>query len=252
MSIFTLSLHNLPKKTLAVFIAIIMFASTALCGASTISKNDAASKPSVAISSSTTKQTEVTTVQPTTIAVTTTVSTTIQLTTKKVVVCRNTSIKQQGSMENISILQSVNDALTINLRTELYVTGTELNTVLSKTKLRNLGTAFVREADEHNINVLFLLAVSVEESGWGSSYRAAHKNNIFGIESSRYFSTKEECIEIATKLFDTKYLTKGGSYYSGMTIRSVNKRYCPVSTSWSNRIASIMIGLTKTISNNRN
>jgi len=50
------------------------------------------------------------------------------------------------------------------------------------------------------------------ESGWGKSYAARHRNNLFGfINGQKYFDSWEECIEFYKKWQDKHY--KGGDYY---------------------------------------
>jgi hypothetical protein len=46
------------------------------------------------------------------------------------------------------------------------------------------------------------------------------------------YSSTEEGLEAAAKLLHNKYLTPGGSYYHGKTLSSVQKVFCPNSSTW--------------------
>ena len=54
------------------------------------------------------------------------------------------------------------------------------------------------------------------------------------------YSSEEEGLEAAAKLLHNKYLTAGGSYYSGKTLASVQKRFCPNSSTWVNLVYGCM------------
>ncbi|MCI9069951.1 MAG: glucosaminidase domain-containing protein [Clostridium sp.] len=113
--------------------------------------------------------------------------------------------------------------------------------VLKNTALEGLEGSFIKAEKEYGVNAIFLLAIVIEESGWGTSYLAKNNNNICGIKNGsnwRYFSNKEECIDYQANLLRNKYLTVGGIYYNGVSVKDVNKLYCE-GNEWSNNIISI-------------
>ncbi len=89
--------------------------------------------------------------------------------------------------------------------------------------------------EKYEINEIFFCGLIAAESGWNiaSSHRNAH--NYISMMSSKgliKYSSDEEGLEAATKLLHNKYLTKGGSCYSGKTLSAIQKRFCPNSNTW--------------------
>lgn len=89
--------------------------------------------------------------------------------------------------------------------------------------------------EKYEINEIFFCGLIAAESGWNiaSSHRNAH--NYISMMSSKgliRYSSEEEGLEAATKLLHNKYLTPGGSCYSGKTLSAVQKRFCPNSSTW--------------------
>lgn len=180
------------------------------------------------------------------------VSTNIETTQENVISETNnetnsvSEVNQDSNKEKLDILQNTNDTVKLDLRKQVQISEEELNYVLDSTGLEGLAAKYIAEADEHNINVIALVAISILESGWGNSKRAQNSNNIFGLEVSRKFKSKEECIEYTTELLDTKYLTKGGRFYRGTTLTDVNYYYC-TNKKWDYKVASIMQYIKKSI-----
>ena len=97
---------------------------------------------------------------------------------------------------------------------------------------------------QYNINGMFVAAVGIHESAWGTSRIALNKNNLFGYgayDSNPYngaytFDDYAEAIDLVSRVFVKYYLnpkgekiydgqTASGRYYSGNTLSAVNKRY---------------------------
>ena len=111
---------------------------------------------------------------------------------------------------------------------------------------------------QYNINGLFVAAVGIHESAWGTSKIALNKNNLFGYgayDSNPYngaysFSNYSECIDLIARVFVKYYLnTKGtsiyggekaqGTYYNGATLSGVNQKYA-TDKNWANGVYSHM------------
>lgn len=97
--------------------------------------------------------------------------------------------------------------------------------------------------EKYQLNEIFFCGLIAGESGWkiSSSHRA--KCNYISMMSKGKlikYSTPEEGLEAAAKLLHNKYLTKGGACYSGKTLASVQKRFCPNSSTWVNLIYGCM------------
>lgn len=133
-----------------------------------------------------------------------------------------------------------------NLLEKSNITSNKLRVVLKNTGLQGLEEAYIEAEKEYGVNAIFLVALTAEESGWGRSNRAISQNNLsgFAVYSSgskgATFSSKTNNILETAKLLKNQYLTAGGSYYSGLSIYSVNSKYCPDDGGkWANNISSI-------------
>lgn len=120
---------------------------------------------------------------------------------------------------------------------------------------------FFEMEQKYNINGIFLAALGMHESNWGTSTIAQEKKNLFGFgsydssayESSFEFETYEEGIETVARALVKNYLNESGTeiydgeiasgtYYNGATLAGVNIRYAS-DTNWSIRIYNIMVSL---------
>lgn len=114
---------------------------------------------------------------------------------------------------------------------------------------------------EYSINGVFVAAVGIHESNWGTSKIASKKYNLFGYgayDSNPYngaysFESYAESIDLIARVFTKYYLNpKGtkiydgelasGKYYSGNTLEAVNKKYA-TDKNWANGVYSHMIYL---------
>lgn len=105
---------------------------------------------------------------------------------------------------------------------------------------------------QYNINGVFVAAVGIHESAWGTSKIATNKNNLFGYgayDSSPYnsaysFSSYSESIDLIARVFVKYYLNPAGTkiyenevasgkYYNGPTLKGVNTTYA-TDKNWAN------------------
>ena len=122
---------------------------------------------------------------------------------------------------------------------------------------------FFEIEQEYNINGLFIAAIGIHESNWGTSNIANQKKNLFGYgsydsssyESSYIFESYEDGIDMLAKVMAKHYLNpqgieiyddevSTGMYYNGPTVSGVNTRYASDSN-WSTRVYEIMLSLYK-------
>ena len=102
--------------------------------------------------------------------------------------------------------------------------------------------------EKYQINEIFFCGLIAAESGWNIA--ASHRNthNYISMMSKgkliKYASDKQG-LEAAAKLLHNKYLTKGGSCYSGKTLAGVQKRFCPNSSTWVNLVYGCMKQVVK-------
>ena len=118
---------------------------------------------------------------------------------------------------------------------------------------------------QYNINGIFVAAIGIHESAWGTSKIALNKKNLFGYgayDSSPYsssysFSTYAEGIDLIARVLVKYYLnpsgtsiyggeTASGKYYNGNTVSAVNKKYA-TDKNWANKVYSYMEYLYKKI-----
>lgn len=109
---------------------------------------------------------------------------------------------------------------------------------------------------QYNINGVFVAAVGIHESAWGTSKIANQKYNLFGYgayDSNPYngayqFSDYSESIDLIARVFVKYYLNPKGTsiyggekatatYYNGPTLTGVNKKYA-TDKNWSNAVYS--------------
>ena len=111
---------------------------------------------------------------------------------------------------------------------------------------------------KYNVNGIFIAAIAIHESGWGTSQIAEDKNNLFGYgsydetpyESSYEFDSFADGIETVTKTLVKNYLNPAGTiiydgetatawYYNGPTVEGVNQRYAS-DPDWHTKVYSYM------------
>ena len=107
---------------------------------------------------------------------------------------------------------------------------------------------------QYKINGVFLAAVAVHESGWGTSTIAKNKNNLFGygaVDSNPYggaysFGSYNEGIDLVARVLTKYYLNPegteiydgniaNGKFYSGSKLSAVNRRYAS-DKNWANSV----------------
>ena len=118
---------------------------------------------------------------------------------------------------------------------------------------------------QYNINGIFVAAIGIHESAWGTSKISKDKKNLFGYgayDSSPYssaysFSTYSEGIDLIARVLVKYYLNPSGTqiyggevasgkYYNGNTLTAVNKKYA-TDKNWANKVYSYMEYLYKKI-----
>jgi len=145
-----------------------------------------------------------------------------------------------------------------NLTELADVTGPGLDAAIKAIRpdspLVGLGQTFVDVGRKHGMNAFYIAAHSAWESTWGTSPLAGDKNNLFGYgaydscpyECAWTFKTKQECVETVMPIIKADYLTEGGKYYNGPTLRGMNSKYA-TDQNWKNGIAKIINSLASKV-----
>ena len=111
---------------------------------------------------------------------------------------------------------------------------------------------------QYNINGMFVAAVGIHESAWGTSKIAQNKHNLFGYgayDSNPYngaysFTDYSECIDLIARVFVKYYInpsgtkiydgsTASGKYFSGSDLTSINKKYA-TDKNWASSVYKYM------------
>ena len=119
---------------------------------------------------------------------------------------------------------------------------------------KNNADYFYYIEQQYNINGIFVAAVGIHESGWGTSSISKNKKNLFGYgaydsdpSGSAYtFQSYSEGIDLVARVFVKYYLnpagtpiyggeTATGTYFEGATLTAVNTRYA-TDKNWANAV----------------
>jgi len=118
--------------------------------------------------------------------------------------------------------------------------------------------AFYNVEQRYNVNGVFLAALAIHESGWGTSTISIDKKNLFGYgayDSNPYdgaytFETYEEGVDLLGQVFAKHYINTAGTkihngeiatgkYYNGSSLSAINVRYS-TDEEWATKVYSIM------------
>lgn len=170
-------------------------------------------------------------------------------------------INQTGPKNKQELLNGL--SITMNLNKPSGLTLEQFKKVLSDAK--DVNKIFANNAEyfyyierQYNINGIFVAAVGIHESAWGTSQIAINKNNLFGYgayDSNPYngayeFSNYSESIDLIARVFVKYYLNpKGtniyggeralGTYYNGANLAGINIKYAS-DKNWANAVYSHM------------
>ncbi len=154
------------------------------------------------------------------------------------------------------------DGYTVNstLRFNPHVTGAQLDAYIASvypdSPLVGLGQTWVKVGAKYNIDPVYLMSHGILESGWGFSWIAANKFNIYGWNAydrdpegmASPYTSYAQGIEAVASNINSMYLTAGGDYYTalGPTLRGMNIHYATGKT-WAASIAELMNDFAATV-----
>lgn len=100
-------------------------------------------------------------------------------------------------------------------------------------RLAGLEEVFVQSATMYNVDVLHIIAHAILESGWGRSWIARFKKNLFGVgaydsspaASAWTFKSYKLCIPAWTRWWNKNYLLPDGAFFNGCNEYGVNVKY---------------------------
>jgi beta-N-acetylglucosaminidase len=125
-------------------------------------------------------------------------------------------------------------------------TAASLDQFLSGSALAGLGASFMRAEATYHVSARYFVAHAILESGWGTSSLAQYKHNLFGFGANdrnpygdaMSFPSFDACIQYVAQFIQSNYLTPGGRFYHGPTLRGMNVDYAS-DPNWAEKIASI-------------
>lgn len=155
---------------------------------------------------------------------------------------------------NIDIDLSISSGLTLSDYKTVFA-----NNACDKNKIfEQNAEVFYNAEQKYKINGIFLAAVGIHESAWGTSSLAKDKNNLFGYtaydrdpyNSATTFSSYEDAINTVAEALSKRYLhtagttiTEGviatGTYFNGTTVKSVNVKYAS-DEAWGEKVFNYM------------
>lgn len=116
-----------------------------------------------------------------------------------------------------------------------------LNKLLEGTWLEGHGQVFYDNEQKYGVNALFSMGNAILETGWnGDNWLAKNKNNIYGLNTTKYFESYEHCINHWFELISEHYVGEG---YTSMN--SIQKKYCPPNSQWDEDITGVVSRLRK-------
>lgn len=111
----------------------------------------------------------------------------------------------------------------------------------------NAGTIYDL-CQKYELNEIFFCGLIAGESGWNIAGGHRRTHNYISMMSGGkliQYGSDAEGLEAAAKLLHTRYLSEGGSYYRGKTLYSVQKIFCPNSSTWVGLIYTCMSHIVK-------
>lgn len=187
----------------------------------------------------------------------------IDIGTKKYEKPKNTNKNSSSGSLNFNIALNKKSGFTLEQFTKALTDDKDVNKIF-----QNNSKYFYYIEDEYNINGIFVAAVGIHESAWGTSKIALNKNNLFGYgayDSNPYngaydFEDYAESIDLVSRVFVKYYINPSGTsiydgqkangkYYSGNTLSAVNKRYA-TDKNWANGVYKHMKYLYNKIQKN--
>ena len=166
-----------------------------------------------------------------------------------------TSVQEKSASE---LKSSLNENIALNKPSGLSLE--QFKKILQNDSNDKLGV-FTENAEyfyyieqQYNINGVFVAAVGIHESAWGTSKMAQNKKNLFGYgaydrnpsDNAYVFKTYAEGIDLLARVFTKYYInpegtkiydgeTAVGNKYYGSTIKGVNTKYA-TDKNWSNSV----------------
>ena len=155
---------------------------------------------------------------------------------------------------NIDIDLSVPSGLTLSDYKTVFT-----NNFSDKNKIfEQNAEVFYNAEQKYKINGIFLAAIGIHESAWGTSGLATNKNNLFGYtaydrdpyNSATAFTSYEDAINTVAEALSKRYLHPAGTsitdgviatgvYFNGTTAKSVNIKYAS-DEGWAEKVFNYM------------
>ena len=133
-----------------------------------------------------------------------------------------------------------------DLTQPLGETAAKLDSFLGGSALAGLGGSFMNAEHTYHVSARYFVAHAILESGWGTSAIARDKHNLFGYgadDANPYadavnFPSYDACIQFVAQKISRNYLSSGGAFYHGPTLRGMNVDYAS-DPNWASKIARI-------------
>jgi beta-N-acetylglucosaminidase len=145
-----------------------------------------------------------------------------------------------GNTDFAQVIPSVVN-LTMDIAERTNLKYEDIYKITAGTGLEGIEHAVIKAEETYGVNSLFILSVAVQETGWGWSYLAQERNNLFGIcaydsntDAATDFESKEQCVMEFADLIASEYFERGLT-----TPYLINTRYAS-DESWCTKVESNM------------
>ena len=132
-----------------------------------------------------------------------------------------------------------------NLTVPSGETAASLNQFLNGSALAGLGASFMQAETTYHVSARYFVAHAILESGGArarlrrtSTTSSASARTMRTPTVTRYFPSFDACIQYVAQFIEVNYLTAGGQFYHGPTLRGMNVDYAS-DPNWAEKIASI-------------
>ncbi len=164
-----------------------------------------------------------------------------KVTTRSEINRTSREVKPAQASIRYKTIEEIKISTNMDLSIRCGISKEDFNKLMSKLKVDTSGF-FKRNSniiydlcEKYELNEIFFCGLIAAESGWNISSNHRKANNYISMMSKGKlikYSSEAEGLEAAAKLLHNRYLTPGGSCYSGKTLSGVQKRFCPNSSTW--------------------
>ncbi len=142
---------------------------------------------------------------------------------------RGSSVQENGTVKKAKKVKVSTQSLrNFDITTKFEGSAAEIDKHLGGV-LKGQGKKFLELQEKYGINAVFLAAITMNESGNGTSYSARKRNNVGGVRYRnsyrfRTYNNVSECLDDMAYNLKDNYINEGRT-----TVARIGSKYCPIS-----------------------